>query len=100
MCIRDSICKQIVGHFNHSPQAISKYEEYQTRFNLPQHRFIQDIQTRCNSQYHMLSKIFEQKTALISYCSDHSKPVCLETMESSCTVSYTHLRAHETPEHL
>ena len=42
-----SICKQIVGHFNHSPQAIAKYEEYQTRFNLPQHRFIQDVQTRC-----------------------------------------------------
>lgn len=73
-----SICKQIVGHFNHSPTAFAKYEEYQTRFNLPQHRFIRDIQTRQNSQYHMLSRIIEQKTALISYCSDHSKPACLE----------------------
>lgn len=74
-----SVCKQIVGHFNHSPPAFAKYQEYQKNFNLPDHTFIQDIQTRWNSQYYMLSRVFEQKTALISYCSDHPKPSCLET---------------------
>ena len=28
-----SICKQIVGHFNHSPAAFERYKEYQKRFN-------------------------------------------------------------------
>ncbi len=72
-------CKQIVGHFNHSPSAFAKYTDYQIKFNLPEHRFIQDVDTRWNSQYYMLSRIFEQKTALIAYCSDHSKPSCLGT---------------------
>ncbi|XP_076063455.1 zinc finger BED domain-containing protein 4-like [Oratosquilla oratoria] len=74
-----SICKQIVGHFNHSPAAFAKYQEYQKRFNLPDHKFIQDIQTRWNSHYYMMSRVFEQKSALISYCSDHAKPHCLES---------------------
>ena len=50
-----------------------------TRFNLPNHKFIQDIQTRWNSQYYMISLVFEPKNALISYCSDHSKPNHLES---------------------
>lgn len=44
-----SICKQIVGHINHSPAAFAKYQEYQKKkFNLPDHKFIQDLQTRWN----------------------------------------------------
>ena len=27
----------------------------------------------------MISRIFEQKNGLIAYCSDHSKPTCLDT---------------------
>ena len=74
-------CKQIVGHFNHSPSAFAKYTEFQKKLNVPQHKFIQDIKTRWNSQYYMLSRIHEQKNALISFCSEYSKPTYLETSQ-------------------
>lgn len=40
-----AVCKQIVGHFHHSPSAFAKYEEYQRLFNVPAHRFVQDVLT-------------------------------------------------------
>lgn len=73
-----AICRQIVGHFKHSPAAFAKYQQYQKQLNIPEHTFVQDITTRWNSQYYMLSRIYEQKNAIISYCSDHPKPNCLE----------------------
>ena len=76
-----AVCKQIVGHFHHSPSAFAKYQEYQKQFKVSAHRFIQDVQTRWNSHYQMMNRILEQKAALIAYCSDHSKPACLESSQ-------------------
>lgn len=63
-------CRQITGHFNHSPSAYAKLEALQTQHNLPKHKLIQDVSTRWNSTYLMLERIFEQKTAIANYCAD------------------------------
>ena len=49
-----SQCKQIVGHFSHSPLAYNKLEQLQKRHDLPQHKLVQDVPTRWNSTYFML----------------------------------------------
>ena len=63
-----SNCKKICTHFNHSQIANRKLEELQETHNLPKHKLLQDVPTRWNSTYMMLEHIFEQKTALSSYC--------------------------------
>lgn len=50
----------------------TKYAEFHKKLNGPEHKFLQDIKTRWNSQYYMFSRIEEQKT-MISFCSGHSK---------------------------
>lgn len=61
-------CKKIVGHFSHSQVAYRKLEDLQKRNDLPQHKLIQDVQTRWNSTYFMIERLFEQKTAITAYC--------------------------------
>ena len=63
-------CKKIVGHFSHSPLAYNKLSLLQTRHDLPQHKLIQDVATRWNSTYFMLSRMLEQKAAVTSYSVD------------------------------
>ena len=63
-------CRQITGHFNHSSLAYIKLHELQKQHNLPQHKLIQDVTTRWNSTYLMLERIYEQKTAIASYCGE------------------------------
>lgn len=70
--IKDIItnCRQITGHFNHSPSAYIKLESLQKQHGLKTHKLVQDVSTRWNSSYLMLERIAEQKAALTSYCAD------------------------------
>lgn len=63
-------CKRIVGHFSHSQLAYRRLEELQKQNDLPQHKLIQDVPTRWNSKYFMLERMFEQKFAVSSYCTE------------------------------
>ncbi|XP_075982177.1 E3 SUMO-protein ligase ZBED1-like [Anticarsia gemmatalis] len=59
-----SKCRTIVSHFKHSDKSSYKLREMQKQMELPELKVIQDIATRWNSQYYMLSRLLELKVPL------------------------------------
>lgn len=63
----DRLCKKarhIVGHYKHSSSAQRRLEEYQKRTGKDPLRLVQDVETRWNSQYLMLSRLLDMKEAV------------------------------------
>lgn len=58
--------KHIVEHFKRSAQALKKFEEIQKQLNQPQLKLKQDVATRWNSTYEMLSRILILKETVIT----------------------------------
>lgn len=73
----------IVGHFRRSTSAATLLHDIQVRHNITQHKLLQDVPTRWNSQLTMLDRLIEQRTA-----------VTLALSESRGNVP-TNLTAHE-----
>lgn len=71
--------RRIVTHFNHS--GYTKLESIQSELGLPNHKLIQDIQTRWNSTYYLLERLSEQKRAISVYISE-SRSVNFENLTS------------------
>jgi len=71
--IADVIAKsrRIVTHFSHSSHAYSKLKTIQNQLNIPNHKLIQDVTTRWNSTYYMLSRLYEQRQAISTYAVDN-----------------------------
>lgn len=71
--IADVIVKsrRIVTHFSHSSHACSKLKAIQNQLNIPNHKLIQDVTTRWNSTYYMLSRLYEQRQAISTYAVDN-----------------------------
>ena len=69
-----SICRRIVGHFKHSSLACGSLRKIQANLGLPIHTLKQDVPTRWNSTYYMLTSILEQKLALAAYATENSIP--------------------------
>lgn len=71
--VSDLIAKsrKIVSHFNHSQTACDKLSKLQEQLNLPKHKLFQDVQTRWNSSFYLLSRLLEQKQAVNLYILDH-----------------------------
>ncbi|XP_055535390.1 zinc finger BED domain-containing protein 4-like [Wyeomyia smithii] len=67
--VRDLIAKSrnIVTHFNHSPLACDKLLEIQKRYELTEHKLVQDIRTRWNSTFYMLQRLNDQRPAVTYY---------------------------------
>ncbi|XP_054283311.1 zinc finger BED domain-containing protein 4-like [Macrosteles quadrilineatus] len=61
MCKR---ARNIVGHYSHSSSARARLKNIQKRLSLPDHELLQDVATRWNSRYDMLSRLLEQKEAV------------------------------------
>lgn len=59
-----NISRKIVGHFNHSTNAMKKLQEAQEEHNVPRHVLIQDVSTRWDSTYFMLNRLNEQRIAV------------------------------------
>ena len=59
--------RKIVAHFKHSEQACRHLCDYQMSRDVPQHKLIQDIETRWNSTFLMLERLLEQQKAVNLY---------------------------------
>jgi len=74
--------RSIVGHFRHSSKATERLQQIQASLNTeaspyPQHRLIQDVQTRWNSTFYMLQRLREQKRAIGLYSQEHDISVLM-----------------------
>lgn len=59
-----SKARGIVGHYKHSSKARNSLARWQKQLGVPQHKLIQDVETRWNSEFHMLARLLEQKEAI------------------------------------
>ncbi len=57
-------CKQIVTFFHQSVKATEKLKKVQNQLNLPEHKLIQEVDTRWNSTFFMFKLIVEQYDAI------------------------------------
>ena len=66
-----ALSKKIVGHFNHSSVACSRLCDIQINsLGIQGKKLIQDVPTRWNSTYGMLSRLNEQKNAISLYATE------------------------------
>ena len=57
-------CKDIVSYFHKSSKATDKLQSIQTRMNIPNHKLIQQVDTRWNSVFYMIELMVEQDEAV------------------------------------
>lgn len=67
-------CRKIVSHFNHSSQVCKKLKIIQENLKISTYKLIQDVVTRWNSTYYIVSRLYEQKQAVTAYATDHDIP--------------------------
>lgn len=65
-----ALARKTVGHFKHSSSAESRLSTLQQELGLPNHRLIQDVATRWNSNHLMCNRLVEQKRAINLYVSE------------------------------
>ena len=80
-------CRKIVGHFKHSCVASRALEAAQVRLGLHQHHLVQEVSTRWNSSYAMLSRIAEQQTAISAVLAESTRAVDRDMILSSGEVA-------------
>lgn len=69
-----AIGRRIVGHFNHSSLACSRFKDIQEKqLHLQYKKVVQDISTRWNSTFYMLSRLLELKNAISLYVNENSE---------------------------
>ena len=73
--------RRVVSFFHKSTTAMALLRSKQTILELPQHKLIQDVSTRWNSTYDMLSRFTEQNTAIEAALQNKS----LKKMQRMCT---------------
>lgn len=59
-----AMAKRLVSHFHYSCISSQKLTEKQKQFNLPTNKLLQDVDTRWNSTYDMITRILEQRVAI------------------------------------
>ncbi|XP_072314069.1 zinc finger BED domain-containing protein 4-like [Eucyclogobius newberryi] len=67
-CVSGSRC--LVEHFKKSELACTKLKEKQLQMGIPQHMLIQDVSTRWNCTFYMLSRLLEQRWPVTAALSD------------------------------
>ncbi|MGL5596557.1 MAG: hypothetical protein ACRDDA_00215, partial [Aeromonas sp.] len=56
--------RKIVGHFRSSTTAKDKLSQFQHQMGRPQHKLIQEVETRWNSTFAMFQRLYEQREPL------------------------------------
>ena len=85
-------CKQIVTFYHQSVKATEKLKKVQNQLNLPEHKLIQEVDTRWNSTFFMFNRIVEQYDAITTaLCLLGRNNLCLtgeypELMKASLSV--------------
>ena len=54
-----ALCRRLVTHFNHSSKAVYVLKQKQEYLHHPNKNLIQDVSTRWNSSYYMVSRVIE-----------------------------------------
>ena len=83
-----AICKSIVGHFHRSSVASHNLKRIQESLNIPQHKLKQNVQTRWNSTFYMLTSVQEQKMVLAAYAAENSSVQQLSSHQLDVMKSY------------
>ena len=60
-----------MGHFKHSTTLTAPLKQRQKALDLPQHTLVQDVATRWNSTFDMMSRLLEQRRVLTDILLDH-----------------------------
>ena len=75
-------CKQMVTFFHQSVKATEKLKEVQQQLKLPEHKLIQEVDTRWNSTFYMFERIVEQYQAITTaLCLSGRNDLCLSTAD-------------------
>ena len=75
-------CKQIVTFFHQSVKATEKLKEVQCQIKLPEHKLIQEVDTRWNSTFYMFERIVEQHQAITTaLCLSNRNDLCLSAAD-------------------
>ena len=90
-------CKQIVTFFHQCVKATEKLKEVQCQLKLPEHKLIQEVDTRWNSTFYMFERIVEQHQAITTaLCLSSRNDLCLSAADVKLLVeSLSVLRSFE-----
>ncbi|XP_073672246.1 zinc finger BED domain-containing protein 4-like [Paramisgurnus dabryanus] len=88
-----AIARKIVGHFKSSSLGTSRLRDIQRETGMKTKLLQQDVPTRWNSTFLMMTTLLEQKRALVMYEADHGMPVSLNANQWSLIEKMTTLLA-------
>ncbi|XP_056092484.1 zinc finger BED domain-containing protein 4-like [Rhinichthys klamathensis goyatoka] len=88
-----AIARKIVGHFKSSPLGTSRLRDIQREMGMKTKMLQQDVPTRWNSTFLMMTTLLEQKRALVMYEAYHGLPVSLNANQWSLIEKMTTLLA-------
>ena len=75
-------CKRTVTFFHQSVKATEKLKEVQCQIKLPEHKLIQEVDTRWNSTFYMFERIVEQHQAITTaLCLSNRNYLCLSAAD-------------------
>ena len=83
--------RKIVGHFKSSTTAKEKLCEIQRQMGRPEHKLVQEVDTRWNSTFSMLQRLYEQRERLGAALSSLNTPLLPFSSEEYETINQSSL---------
>ena len=74
--------KDVVSYFHRSVKATDELKKVQAQLSIPEHKLIQDVETRWNSSFYMLERYVEQHCAVTTVlCLLNQNQMCITNDE-------------------